>query len=161
MQVIGRARTGSFVLPGTYEIPGDRSTAAISLHQQRCEYVRAHQRRRATLGCQEAAALLDKDADLRFDCGRDHTGACAHVTLGGVLISCLDTATHALCCSSQLLLLCLYRLRAQWLDSSLPGVRQPCMAQGHRAEVCPRCAVGRGQQSWQLHTDTAPVSHGS
>lgn len=77
MQVIGKARTGSFVLPGTYEIPGDRSTAAISLHQQRCEYVRAHQRRRATLGCQEAAVILDKDADLRFDCGAsDQTGAC-------------------------------------------------------------------------------------
>jgi hypothetical protein len=72
MQVIGKARhTGSFVLPGVYEIPGDRSMAAISLHQQRCEYVRAHQRRRASLGGQEAAAvLLDKDTDLRFDCGR-------------------------------------------------------------------------------------------
>jgi hypothetical protein len=71
MQVIGKARhTGSFVLPGTYEIPGDRSTAAISLHHQRCEYVREHQRRRASLGGQDAAAVVvGRDTDLRFDCG--------------------------------------------------------------------------------------------
>ena len=95
MQVIGKAGTGSFVLPGTYEIPGDRSTAAISLHQQRCEYVRAHQRRRTTLGCQEAAVVLDKDADLRFDCGRDRTGACSHVAPVAVLRLRSDAATHA------------------------------------------------------------------
>lgn len=71
IQVIGKARgTGSFVLPGTYEIPGACSTAAISLHQQRCEYVRAHQRRRAILEGQDAAApTLSKDTDLRFECG--------------------------------------------------------------------------------------------
>lgn len=71
MQVIGKARgVGSFVLPGSYEIPGARSTAAISLHQQRCEYVRAHQRRRASLEGQDASALpASRDADLRFECG--------------------------------------------------------------------------------------------
>lgn len=81
------------MLPGTYEIPGARSTAAISLHQQRCEYVRAHQRRRAGLEGQDAvAATLSKDSDLRFECGEygfdlmcleDGTIMCSHMLAAG------------------------------------------------------------------------------
>jgi len=72
VQVIGKARgAGSFLLPGSYEISGQRSTAAISLHQQRCSYVRAHQRRRAGLlgGNADASPVAEQDADLHFECG--------------------------------------------------------------------------------------------
>lgn len=73
-QVIGKARgVGSFVLPGTYRIPGARSTAAISQHRQRQQYVRRHQALRAGLPAPTPNSEAHTgDPDLHFDCGGAH-----------------------------------------------------------------------------------------
>ncbi len=73
-QVIGKARgVGSFALPGTYRIPGARSTAAISQHRQRQQYVRRHQALRAGLPAPNPnSGVHVGDPDLHFDCGGAH-----------------------------------------------------------------------------------------